>query len=245
MKLLLKTDLGKIYHGDARDYLLGVKKGRVKGICIFSDVPYGHGKSIVAEPGGKWKHLKVKYKKVDWNERIPRSWIDIIKGVPFLLFGSNYYLDWITGEKRFCSTHMKAPDVVKFMDRHPRGWVVWDKVRPDSLLFSSYELVYTNLPIDTFRVAWLWNGLAQEEARKEYREVRLHPAQKPIGMLTAILQKLPADLLIVDPFAGSCSLAEACESLGRRYLCIEKSAHYAEIGAARVKEYNQNGRLFS
>lgn len=92
MKLVNETPNGKIYHGDCREYLHRISKKPPGDILIFTDVPYGHGKDIVAGVGGKWKHLKVDYPAVNWNERIPRSWVEIIKRFPFVMFGGNRLL---------------------------------------------------------------------------------------------------------------------------------------------------------
>jgi DNA modification methylase len=54
-------------------------------------------------------------------------------------------------------------------------------------------------------------------------ETRIHPQQKPVGLYSWLISSYsnPGDF-VVDPFAGSCSMAVAASALGRRWLCVEK-----------------------
>lgn len=51
---------------------------------------------------------------------------------------------------------------------------------------------------------------------------RIHPVEKPVELIEYILRKStnPQDL-VIDPFAGSGSVAVACENLKRRWVCVE------------------------
>jgi DNA modification methylase len=42
--------------------------------------------------------------------------------------------------------------------------------------------------------------------------------------------------IILDPFAGSGSLGEACKNLNRNYILIEKEPEYIDIIKKRLKE---------
>jgi site-specific DNA-methyltransferase (adenine-specific) len=68
-------------------------------------------------------------------------------------------------------------------------------------------------------------------------EKRQHQNEKPVGLLRWCLDKLktqPGDL-ILDPFAGSCTVAVACARTGRRSISIEIEERYFRIGIERME----------
>ena len=81
---------------------------------------------------------------------------------------------------------------------------------------------------------------------------KAHPTEKPVKLLEILIENSSKEGdLILDPFAGSCSLAEACKNLNRRYFCIELDEKYYEIGKQRVagasyrpKNNEEQGSLF-
>jgi len=64
---------------------------------------------------------------------------------------------------------------------------------------------------------------------------RKHPAQKPIDLLSKIISKHKAEL-VLDPFAGSGSTLIAAKNLGKNYLGIELSAEYCKIANERLAQ---------
>lgn len=245
MKLFTKTDFGKIYHGDSIEYLT---RQPGKNEIILSDPPYGHGKKIIADPGGKWKHLKNDYKSETWNFPLAPVYFEYIRKRPYILSGANYYAGSLGIKVKGIPANGKFDlpgDIVSFLVDNPIGWLIWDKCRPRTLTFSGYEMIYSSLPMESEVIPIQWNGLIQPEPRKQYRVVRFHPAQKPVDLWMAILKKLvPPGTLVIDPFAGSCSLAIACEKMQYPYICIEKDRDYALEGARWVETHCQNRRLF-
>ena len=51
------------------------------------------------------------------------------------------------------------------------------------------------------------------------------------------------DGLVLDPFAGSCTTAVAAEKLGRRWIMIELSEQFCEIGAKRIEQERSQMKL--
>lgn len=63
----------------------------------------------------------------------------------------------------------------------------------------------------------------------EYPSVQggIHPTQKPVELMAALVSLFSrAGDTVLDPFAGSGSTGEACVSLGRRFLGIERDGKY-------------------
>ncbi len=65
---------------------------------------------------------------------------------------------------------------------------------------------------------------------------RCHQAEKPVDLLAQLVQVVaPPGGIVVDPFAGSCSIAVACKMLGRKYLCFEIDPDTTDLARERVR----------
>lgn len=73
---------------------------------------------------------------------------------------------------------------------------------------------------------------------------RLHPNEKPVGLLAKLMRKLP-DGCILDPFMGSASCGEACMKAGRPFIGIEDDPAYFDIAVARLQRLHRQGDLFA
>lgn len=78
----------------------------------------------------------------------------------------------------------------------------------------------------------VWNFSRVRYRMKEYVE---HPSQKPEVLLERIVKVSSNEGdTILDLFAGSFSLGIVCKRLNRKYIGIEKSKIYCEIGKNRI-----------
>ncbi len=72
-----------------------------------------------------------------------------------------------------------------------------------------------------------------------------HIAEKPVGLLKDLLGvTMPGDV-VLDPFAGSGSTADACLQLGRRFVGVEIDPAYWERARGRIEHSAASFGLFS
>ncbi len=73
-----------------------------------------------------------------------------------------------------------------------------------------------------------------------YSGNKLHPTQKPIQVLTPLIETFcPRGGLVLDPFAGSGSTLVAARSIGRRYLGVELYPQFHEVATKRIQGYTK------
>jgi len=119
-----------------------------------------------------------------------------------------------------------------FADQFPPvgSWLVWDK-RVDSGIentFADCELAWSNIggPARIYRQ--LWNGMIREGEHDK----RVHPTQKPVGLLQWCIEKTEG--IIIDPFLGSGTTMVACQNLNRKCRGIEISEDYCAVILQRM-----------
>ena len=133
-----------------------------------------------------------------------------------IIFGGNYFTDFLSAS---------------------RCWIVWDKKNGDSV-FADCELAWTSFTTSVRKFEWLWNGLARQGERAEEGVSRIHPTQKPVGLLTDILNEYSKPVqTVLDLFGGSGSTLIACEKLKRKCLMIEFEPAYVDLIVKRWQDY--------
>jgi site-specific DNA-methyltransferase (adenine-specific) len=78
---------------------------------------------------------------------------------------------------------------------------------------------------------------AAKATKKERGEGNNHPTVKPLALMEWLVKLVtPVGGTVLDPFAGSCSTGVACLRTGRRFVGVEMSEEYAEVGRRRLRE---------
>jgi DNA modification methylase len=121
-----------------------------------------------------------------------------------------------------------------------KGCLVWDKGPASGmgdLSFpwkGSWELIYVRGKI--------WKGRRDEGVLRGYNQItwesagRSHPHAKPVSLLCALIEKLPAVCSVLDPFMGSGTTGVACAKLGRRFIGIEIDERYFDAACERISK---------
>ncbi|MBI5779608.1 MAG: site-specific DNA-methyltransferase [Planctomycetes bacterium] len=80
----------------------------------------------------------------------------------------------------------------------------------------------------------VWQMSAPQNGEKKFGK---HPTQKPVELLTRIIQASTREGdLVLDPFCGSSTTGVAAHLNSRKYVGIDKEAEYLELSAKRLKD---------
>jgi 16S rRNA G966 N2-methylase RsmD len=132
-----------------------------------------------------------------------------------IIFGGNYFTDFLPPS---------------------RCWIVWDKQNTGN--FADAELAWTSFDKGVRLYHFLWNGLCREGSREVEGKTRVHPTQKPVGMLADILKDFSEENdSVLDCFGGSGSTLIACEQLNRKCYMCELDPHYCDVIIQRWENF--------
>lgn len=132
-----------------------------------------------------------------------------------IIFGGNYFTDFLP--PRAC-------------------WLVWDKENTGN--FADVEMAWTSFNKGAKLYRWLWNGLCRKGERSVEGKSRVHPTQKPVGLMGEILKDFSKEGdTILDCFGGSGSTLIACEQLNRQCFMMEYEPHYIDVIIERWENF--------
>lgn len=132
-----------------------------------------------------------------------------------VIFGGNYFTDFLP--PRAC-------------------WLVWNKHAVAN--FAAFELAWTSYTSPAKMYDFLWAGLCKRGSKKDEGVKRVHPTQKPVGMLCMILEDFTEENdTVLDCFGGSGSTLIACEKLNRQCYMVEYEPYYIDVIIKRWEDY--------
>ena len=70
---------------------------------------------------------------------------------------------------------------------------------------------------------------------------RVHPTEKPVGLMKKLIMKTPG--CVLDPFMGSGSTGVAATSMGRKFIGVELDKRYFDIACRRIEDAQRQERL--
>lgn len=208
-----------------------------KADLLLTDPPYGinvvsvdkkvDGDKPFGSKGKVGYGEKGKNKILDCNEYAPiigddttdtaKANYDVAKELTSnqIIFGGNYFTDFLPPS---------------------RCWIVWDKQNTGN--FADAELAWTSFEKGVKLYHFLWNGLCRKGRREVEGKTRVHPTQKPVGMIADILKDFTDDnASVLDCFGGSGSTLIACEQLNRKCYMCELDPHYCDVIIQRWENF--------
>lgn len=188
-----------------------------KADMVFTDPPYGiavvhskgnYGSGVLAKAGT--------YSPVigDENTDVAVAVVNYCLSleIPVQIFwGANYFAQALPDGKK---------------------WLVWDKKRPEGTTFSDCELAWTNAEGGVKKYEFFWHGMMQEGER----EKRVHPTQKPVGLIEKIFSDYKGEV-VIDFFGGSGSTLIACEKTSRIARLMELDPKYCDVIVKRWQDF--------
>lgn len=208
------TDVGVL------DKLLDGKKANL----LLTDPPYG---VKAVENGGHNDGKKAKNQMCRDNKYEPiigddstdtaRAMYDLAQTVSNnqIIFGGNYFTDFLPPS---------------------RCWLVWDKKVAGS--FADGELAWTSFDKNLKIYEFMWSGMRRQGDRDVEGVKRVHPTQKPVGLMADIIRDFSQDdAIILDLFGGSGSTLIACEQTDRVCYICELSKHYCDVVINRWEKF--------
>jgi DNA modification methylase len=131
----------------------------------------------------------------------------------FIIWGGNYFTDFLP-----------------FSD----GWLIWNKRAGTDIrnTFADGEMAWCSFHTPIRIYDQLWNGMIREGEKDK----RVHPTQKPIRMLSQIIDDHIKGKLIFDGFLGSGSTMIASHQLKRKCYGMELDPKYCQVIVDRMRK---------
>jgi site-specific DNA-methyltransferase (adenine-specific)/modification methylase len=217
----------ELYLGDCYDILPTLGKMD----AIITDPPYGINldtdfskmkSKFTGKNGNKYEKIQGDNKPFD-----PTFLFD--KSNQFALFGADYYF------KKLIRGGGWQKGLLFVLDKRLNEL-------SDKMFGSCFEIIwfYPARKRDIMRHKWAgFFGIEKEDIKQ-----RIHPTQKPIGLMKKIILNFKNNpVIICDPFMGSGSTGVAAVELDRRFIGIEIDEKYFEIACERIATAAAQGRF--
>lgn len=191
--------------------------------CVLTDPPYGIGYQSGHATDDLWKTREILGDR-DLQERNDAA--IAFCGVPQIMFGS-----WKRTYPALC-----------------RAVLIWDK--GPALGMGPLDIPWKPSCEEIYILGHGFIGKRDEGAviyhppvQSMAKNGRLHPNEKPVGLLRRLLQKLPPGC-VADPFMGSGSTGVAAILEGRPFVGAEIAPEYFDIACRRIEQAQRQRDLF-
>lgn len=234
-----------LLHGDCLELIKGIPDGSVDMIC--SDLPYGTTAcqwDVRLPMAPLWEQF--------WRVAKHNAAICLFAQQPFATDLINaarkwfrYEWVWVKSRAAGCLNANKMP-----MRAHELILVFYralpkynpQKTKAERLASDrrpGHSNVYGNTSVKS--LIWKETGFRFPrdvvELKSDNLATRFSPCQKPVALLEMLVKTYTAaGELVLDPTMGSGSCGVACANTGRRFVGMEKDAHFFEVAKERVAE---------
>ena len=205
--------------GDCRDHLDDLRAAA----CVLTDPPFGIAYQSGHRTAALWSEASI---RGDLDTTVRDTTLANLAPLPTLAFGSR-----------------KAPP-----PPGTRAVLIWDK--GPALGMGALDIPWKPSWEEIYVLGRGFVGRRDEGAVIYHHPTqamacngRLHPNEKPVGLLRRLMQKLPTGM-VADPFMGSGSTAEACLLEGRGFIGCEVDERYFGVAMRRVERLQRQADLF-
>ena len=221
MKPEYSRDGIELYCGDCLEILPQLPDGCVD--CIVTDPPYGIGYST-GHGGEQWGDGAI---RGDHDTSQRDAALELVDGMPCVCFGT-----WKQDRPK------KTLALLVWDTKGALGMgdlrIPWK---------PSHQEIYVSGNPNGFCGHRSSDVISHPPVQSLARNGRVHPMQKPVGLIMELLRKLRGKN-ILDPFMGSGTTGVACVKLGRKFIGIEIEPTYFDIAVKRIEQAFEEQALF-
>lgn len=241
VKVSNELPLNRLICADAIETMRGFPEESVD--LVFTSPPYNlrnsSGNGMRDGRGGKWSRAQLLkgYANSDdamphveyaaWQRTALREMLRVLKPNGAIFYNHKWRVqDGLLQDRS---------DIVDPMSFPLRQIIIWK--RKGGINFNkgyflpTYEVIYL-IAKPKFKLAPKANALGDVWEIAQERN-NPHPAPFPVELAERVIASTNAKV-VLDPFAGSCTVAVAALKLGRQYICIDNSENYIVMGTKRL-----------
>lgn len=238
----------ELWLGDCREILPTLPKVD----AVVTDPPYSSGGMVRgdrnAATSSKYQHgdTPVKHPEFSGDSRDQRgflAWCSLWMGEARQLVPAGAPLVTFTDWRQLPTT----TDAIQAGGWVWRGIATWDKgtaiPQPNSFLAQCEFIAWaTNGPrVTDYKDGAYLPGCFRVNAPK----TREHITEKPVELMSELVQIVPVGSVVLDPFMGSGTTGVSCSKNGRQFVGIEMSPRYFDIACERIENAQRQARMFA
>jgi site-specific DNA-methyltransferase (adenine-specific) len=218
---------------------------------IFADPPYFisgggktiRGKRVVVANFGDWDKIRPDEEKDEFNMQWLKSCRDLLKPNGTIWVSGTFHNIYSVGR---CLTSLgyKILNVITWQKIDPppsltgtrfnfaSEYIIWAAKSDKSKYYLNFDLMTEMNGGKQMSDVWRLPSVGMWE-----KKCGKHPTQKPLRLLYRIILACTHEGdRILDPFSGSCTTGIAASLLGRKFVGIDMSEEYLQLGIKRRDE---------